>query len=72
MNDGAAGLAAVREAGGLALVQDPAEAEFPGMPRAAIAAADPQLVAPLSALADRLGAWVSGQDTGSPRPGRGG
>ena len=71
MNDGAAGLAAVREAGGLALVQDPAEAEFPGMPQAAIAAADPQFVAPLSALADRLGAWVSGQDTGSHRHGRG-
>ena len=47
MNDGAAGLAAVRQAGGLALVQDPAEADFPGMPRAAIAAADPQFVAPL-------------------------
>jgi len=71
MNDGAAGLAAVRAAGGLALVQDPVEAAFPGMPRAAIAAADPQFVAPLYALAERLGWWVSGEDTGSPRPGRG-
>jgi two-component system chemotaxis response regulator CheB len=58
MNDGAAGLAEVRRAGGLALVQDPAEALFPGMPRAAIAAADPQLVAPLAALAGRVCTWL--------------
>jgi two-component system chemotaxis response regulator CheB len=71
MNDGAAGLAAVRQAGGLALVQDPAEAEFPGMPLAAIAAADPQFVGPLSALADRLGIWASGLDAGSHHHSRG-
>jgi two-component system chemotaxis response regulator CheB len=70
MNDGAASLAAVRQAGGLALVQEPAEADFPGMPQAAIAAADPQFVAPLFVLADRLGAWVSGQHTGSCRQSR--
>ena len=70
MDDGAAGLAAIRRAGGLALVQDPAEAMFPGMPRAAIAQADPQLVAPLSVLAGRLCAWLgelSGR-TAPPRP----
>jgi two-component system chemotaxis response regulator CheB len=71
MNDGAAGLAAVRQAGGLALVQDPEEAEFPGMPKAAIAAADPQFVGPLSALADRLGVWATDQDAGSHRYSRG-
>ena len=58
MDDGAAGLAAVRQAGGLALVQDPAEALFHGMPRAAIERADPQLVAPLATLAGRVGAWL--------------
>jgi two-component system chemotaxis response regulator CheB len=68
MNDGAAGLAAVRQAGGLALVQDPAEAAFPGMPQAAIAAADPQFVGPLAVLADHLRAWASGQGAGTPRP----
>jgi two-component system chemotaxis response regulator CheB len=70
MNDGAAGLAAVRQAGGLALVQDPAEAAFPGMPRAAITAADPQFVAPLSVLAGHLTAWVSGQVAATARPSR--
>lgn len=59
MDDGAAGLAAVRRSGGLALVQDPAEAGFSGMPRAAIEQADPQLVAPLSELADRVCAWLA-------------
>jgi hypothetical protein len=41
------------------------------MPQAAIAAADPQLVAPLSALAERLATWVTDQDAGSQRHGRG-
>jgi two-component system, chemotaxis family, CheB/CheR fusion protein len=36
-SDGALGLKAVRESGGLALVQDPTEAEYDGMPRSAIA-----------------------------------
>jgi two-component system, chemotaxis family, protein-glutamate methylesterase/glutaminase len=69
MDDGAAGLAAIRRAGGLALVQDPAEALFPGMPRAAIEQADPQLVAPLSALAIRLCVRLGelGGDTALPR-----
>ncbi len=35
-SDGVLGLTAMREAGGLAYAQDPAEAEYDGMPRAAI------------------------------------
>jgi len=58
MDDGAAGLAAVRAVGGLALVQEPAEATFPSMPVAAIEEARPQFVGPVSMLADRLGGWV--------------
>jgi two-component system chemotaxis response regulator CheB len=67
MDDGAAGLAAVRQAGGLAMVQDPAEAEFPGMPQAAIDAADPQVVARVPELAGRVCAWV-GQQGGETVP----
>jgi two-component system, chemotaxis family, protein-glutamate methylesterase/glutaminase len=69
MDDGAAGLAEVRRAGGLALVQDPADALFPGMPRAAIKQADPQLVAPVSALAGPVGAWLAerGGEAAAPR-----
>ena len=38
LSDGAAGLRAIRDAGGVAMVQDPAEAEFNQMPLSAIAA----------------------------------
>lgn len=46
-NDGAAGLAAIGQAGGLTVVQDPAEAQVDVMPRAAIRARAPDLVLPL-------------------------
>jgi two-component system chemotaxis response regulator CheB len=62
MDDGAAGLAAVRAVGGLALVQDPAEAAFPNMPLAAIEEADPQFVGPVAALAEHLCRWLSELD----------
>jgi two-component system, chemotaxis family, protein-glutamate methylesterase/glutaminase len=42
----------------MALVQDPDEAAFPGMPTAAIQEAYPQIVAPVAELADRLCEWL--------------
>jgi two-component system, chemotaxis family, protein-glutamate methylesterase/glutaminase len=61
MDDGAAGLRAVRLVGGLTLVQDPEEAAFPGMPRAAIEESDPHLVGTVAVLADRLCEWLGDQ-----------
>jgi two-component system, chemotaxis family, protein-glutamate methylesterase/glutaminase len=58
MDDGAAGLRAIRAVGGVAMVQDPDEAAFPGMPAAAIEEADPQIVASAAKLADRLCEWL--------------
>jgi two-component system chemotaxis response regulator CheB len=52
--DGAAGLVLVKAHGGTALVQDPEEAEMPSMPRAAIAAAEPDAVLPLAGIAEFL------------------
>ena len=52
--DGAQGLARVKACGGLAAVQDPAEAPHSTMPLAAITAADPDFVLPLAGLRSLL------------------
>ena len=52
--DGAAGLAAIRRGGGLALVQDPAEARAPQMPEAALRVAGADAVLKLHNLAARV------------------
>ena len=49
-NDGAGGLKKIKDMGGLVLVQDPETAEASAMPRAAIAATDPDFVLPLSEI----------------------
>ena len=54
LSDGAAGLAALRRCGGAALVQDPAEALYPDMPRAALAAVPDAEVLGVSAIARRI------------------
>ncbi len=52
--DGASGLAAIKSAGGLTVVQDPVCAESKEMPAAAIAMTDVDLVLPLEAISPRL------------------
>jgi two-component system, chemotaxis family, CheB/CheR fusion protein len=54
-SDGVVGARAVKEAGGLVLVQDPREAAHDGMPRAVIEAEVADLVLPVRELATRLG-----------------
>jgi two-component system CheB/CheR fusion protein len=53
-SDGAVGVKAVKESGGIILVQDPAEAEHPSMPSAAIATEVADFVLPIRQLAERL------------------
>lgn len=54
--DGARGLRAIVDRGGYALVQDPASAEVPVMPRAAIKAVPTACVLPLERIAPHLAA----------------
>ena len=56
-DDGAAGLAAIVARGGHAVVQDPASAERPAMPLAALATGIEAMVLPL----DEIGPYVGGR-----------
>ena len=49
--DGASGIAAIKHGGGCTIVQDPSDAEYPGMPLAAIATGAVDAVLPLAAIA---------------------
>jgi two-component system CheB/CheR fusion protein len=53
-SDGAIGVGAVKEAGGIVLVQDPNEAEYSSMPRSAIATGVADFVLPVRDIAARL------------------
>jgi two-component system chemotaxis response regulator CheB len=54
LDDGAAGLAAIVECGGVALVQRPEDALFDGMPRAALAAVPSATALPVAQLARKI------------------
>src|SRR5262245_28337252 len=53
-SDGVVGVRAVKESGGIIMVQEPSEAEYPSMPRAAIATGVVDVVLPVRELATRL------------------
>ncbi|QSN63048.1 MULTISPECIES: chemotaxis protein CheB [unclassified Caballeronia] len=54
LDDGTAGLWAVKDHGGLAFVQDPLTADHPSMPESAIAHVEVDFVGDLDALADKI------------------
>lgn len=65
LDDGSAGLLAVRRHGGLAVVQQPEDALYDGMPRAALRTAGADHVAPVAAIGALLGELV-GRPAGDP------
>lgn len=54
LDDGSAGLRAIKDCGGTAVVQAPADAHAPSMPRSALACVDADHVVPLASLAPLL------------------
>lgn len=65
LDDGTAGLQAIKACGGLVLVQDPDEAEEPGMPQSALRHVVVDHCLPLGSMAMRLAELVG---TAAPRP----
>jgi len=57
-SDGSLGLRAIKEKGGVVLVQDPATAKFAGMPRSAIDSGLADIVAPVDDLPARIIAYL--------------
>jgi two-component system CheB/CheR fusion protein len=70
-SDGAVGVRAVKESGGIILVQDPAEAEFPSMPRSSIATGIADFVLPVHEIAQRLTELVREKSNGGSQAIRG-
>jgi two-component system chemotaxis response regulator CheB len=59
-NDGSKGLVHIQNRGGLAIVQDPHDAEIDAMPRAAIASCDVDYIMPLTSIPQKLIQIVEG------------
>lgn len=66
LDDGTAGLAAIRACGGITMVQDPEQAYAPDMPRNAMRATPPDYILPLEKLATTLAALAGGATATSP------
>jgi two-component system, chemotaxis family, protein-glutamate methylesterase/glutaminase len=60
LEDGAAGLVAIKQRGGLAIVEDPATAQYRGMPDSALASVNADFVLPLEEIGPKLVALATG------------
>ncbi len=66
--DGAVGIKAIKEAGGIILVQDPAEAEYASMPRSAIETGAADFILPVREIAAKLPELIASHGRLPPEP----
>lgn len=67
-DDGAAGLAVIKSSGGAAIVQDPEEALYPGMPASALAHVLVDAVVPSEQIAETISSMVNGKELPDAQP----
>jgi two-component system chemotaxis response regulator CheB len=67
-DDGSAGLAVIKSGGGAAIVQDPEEALYPGMPSSALAHVAVDAVVPSEQIARTIFSMVNGQELSDTHP----
>ena len=74
LGDGTAGLIGIKKHGGIAIVQDPDEAQYPGMPKNALKHAAVDHCAPLADISDLLASLsgATGGEKAVAAPGTGG
>lgn len=68
LDDGVAGLQAIRAAGGAVIVQDPSDAAFPELPSRALHALKPDRTLPIDAIGGAIIAMVAELVTSAPAP----
>jgi two-component system chemotaxis response regulator CheB len=62
-SDGSGGVSVIKRMGGVVIAQDAATAEFPGMPRSAVATGAVDFIVPLDGIASRLGMLVGSESS---------
>lgn len=68
LNDGTAGLAEIKRRGGVAVVQDPTDARYPGMPRSALDHVAVDHCVPAAAMGALLGRLAAERDADAAPP----
>jgi two-component system chemotaxis response regulator CheB len=68
LNDGVSGMSAIHRSGGICIVQNPEEAEYPDMPRAVLASMDVDFVLKLSEIGGAIQKFVGQEHPQSQAP----
>lgn len=67
LRDGSVGVGFIKNAGGLTIAEDPADAEFPSMPLSAVSTGDIDKVLPLVEIGPALISFCNGENVGNGR-----